>query len=120
MLIIKPDPNNSNNEIKVLNADLDGAFFGYIRFRQRGYIVEIIEMIPLIADPFTEGVDESMYPYLDTFVRALGSWALNHSCYYVECENPALYPTLEKFRFSLKNGIMQSDLSRILKTCGGH
>jgi hypothetical protein len=118
MLIIKPNPDNSNNEIKSLNATLDGAFFGYIRFRLRGYIVEITEMIPLVAGPLGDGVDESMYPYLDTVIRALGSWALNHSCYYVECRNPALYPTLGQFRFSMKDGIMQSDLSRILKTCG--
>ena len=117
MLIIKPNPNNSTEEIKELNATLDGAFFGYIRFRLRGYIVEITEMIPLIADPLTDGADESMVPYLDTVIRALGSWALNHSCYYVECANPVLYPTLEKFRFSMKDGIMQSDLSRILKQC---
>ena len=117
MLIVKPDPNNSENEIKSLNAFIDDTPCGYIRFRLRGYIIVITELIPLLGDPLA-GDDAELYPVLDTIIRSLGSYGLNHSCYYVECENPALYPTLARLRFALKDGVMKSDLSRILKTCG--
>lgn len=117
MLVVKPDPNNSEYEIKTLNAWLDDTPCGYIRFRLRGYIIVITELLPLLGDPLTGEPDDDLYPVLDTIIRALGSYGLNHSCYYVECENPALYPTLEQLRFSLKDGVMKSDLSRILNRC---
>lgn len=118
MLIVKPDPHNSENEIKSLNACIDDKPCGYIRFRLNGYIIVVTELLPLLTDPLTGERDDALYPVLDTIIRALGSYGLNHSCYYVECENPLLYPTLEQLRFSLKDGVMKSDLSRILKTCG--
>ncbi len=111
MLVIKPDPNNENNEIKALNAFLDDTPCGYVRFYHRGYILVITELIPL-TDP--QSLDNATYVILDTIIRALGSYGLNHSCFYVECENPALYPTLVTVRFSMKDGIMKSDLSKIL------
>ena len=117
MLIIKPDPNNSEKEIKTLNAFNDDEPCGYIRFRLNGFIIVITELAPLMGDPFG-GDNGELYPLLDTMIRALGSYGLNHSCYYVECAEPALYPTLSELRFSMKDGIMKSDLSRILKTCG--
>lgn len=118
MLVVKPDPHNSGNEIKTLNAFIDDTPCGYIRFRFNGYIVVITELVPLLSDPLTGERDEELYPVLDTIIRALGSYAFNRSCYYVECGNPLLYPTLEQLRFSMKDGVMKSDLSRILKTCG--
>lgn len=118
MLIVKPDPHHSENEIKTLNAYIDDTPCGYIRFTLRGYIIVITELLPLFGDPLIGSGDDELYPVLDTIIRALGSYGLNHSCYYVECANPALYPTLGRLRFALKDGIMKSDLSRILKTCG--
>ena len=118
MLVVKPDPNNSEKEIKTLNAYLDDAPCGYIRFWQRGYILVITELLPLLGDPLAEGAaDDALYPVLDTIIRALGSYGLNRSCYYVECGEPSLYPTLAKLRFSMQDGMMKSDLSRILKGC---
>ena len=114
MLIIKPDQNNSDNEIKALNACLDETPCGYVRFKLNGYIVIITEFLPLLSD---RGEADEMYPVADTLIRALGSWALNRSCYYVECHEPMLYPTLSRLRFSEKDGVMRSDLSRILKQC---
>ena len=111
MLVIKPDPNNEKNEIKALNAFLDEVPCGYVKFFHRGYILVITELIPL-TDP--QSLDQPTFAILDTIIRALGSYGLNHSCFYVECENPALYPTLETVRFSLKDGIMKSELSKIL------
>ena len=118
MLIVKPDQNNSEKEIKSLNAYLDDVPCGYVRFRLRGYIIVITELLPLLGDPLTGGSsDDALYPVLDTIIRALGSYGLNHSCYYVECGEPSLYPTLAKLRFSMQDGMMKSDLSRILKMC---
>ena len=111
MLVVKPDPNNEHNEIKALNAFLDDEPCGYVRFRHNGYILVICELIPM-TDP--ETLDKPTYAILDTIIRALGSYGLNHSCYYVECDNPLLYPTLQAVRFSMKDGVMKSDLSKIL------
>ena len=118
MLIIKPDTNNSNNEIKSLNAFIDGEPCGYIRFRLNGYIIEITALAPLMTAALPgDKSDDELYPLLDTIIRALGSYGLNHSCFYIECSEPALYPTLEKLRFSLKDGIMKSNLRLILTKC---
>ena len=111
MLVVKPDPKNETAEIKALNAFLDDKPCGYVNFFHNGYILVITELIPL-ADP--EAMDKPTYAVLDTIIRALGSYGLNHSCYYVECENPALYPTLGAVRFTLKDGKMKSDLSKLL------
>ena len=112
MLIVKPDPQNEENEVKTLNAFLDDAPCGYIRFHHRGYILVVDELLPLPEDPMN--IDRSTYAILDTIIRALGSYGLNHSCYYLECENPVLFPTLQALRFSSKDGILISDLSKIL------
>lgn len=112
MLVVKPDPQNAENESKTLNAFLDDAPCGYIRFHHRGYILVVDELLPLPEDP--KNMDQSTYAILDTIIRALGSYGLNHSCYYLECEDPVLYPTLETLRFSSKGGMMKSDLSKIL------
>ena len=114
MLVIKPDQHNSDREIKTLNAYLDDTPCGYVRFTLNGYIVIITEFLPLLGDG---GEHDALYPVADTLMRALGSWALNRSCYYVECREPMLYPTLSHLRFSEKDGVMKSDLSRILKQC---
>lgn len=112
MLVVKPDPKNEQNEQKALNAFLDGAPCGFIRFHHRGYILVVDELLPLPENP--KSMDQSTYGILDTIIRALGSYGLNHSCFYLESENPVLYPTLEALRFSMKDGLMKSDLSKIL------
>lgn len=117
MLIVKPDPKNSENEIKTLNAFIDDTPCGFVRFRLRGYIIVITELLPLMGDGLLSGDDGELYPVLDTIIRALGSYGLNHSCYYVECANPALYPTLGRLRFKMQDGVMKSNLQMILKSC---
>lgn len=112
MLVVKPDPNNAEQEIKTLNAFLDDQPCGYIRFHHHGYILVVDELLPLPDDP--KSMDKNLYGILDTIIRALGSYGLNHSCFYLESENPVLYPTLEALRFSMQDGKMKSDLSRIL------
>lgn len=115
MLVVKPDINNDRNEIKALNAFVDDQPAGFVRFRLNGYIIVITELLPLPENPKT--MDKNMFTLLDTIIRALGSYGLNHSCFYLECENPMLYPTLEELRFSMKDGIMKSTLKDVLKQC---
>lgn len=112
MLVVKPDPNNDANDSKVLNAFLDDQPCGFVRFHHRGYILSVDELLPLPENP--KNMDKSDYAILDTMIRALGSYGLNHSCFYLESENPLLYPTLEALRFYQKGGMMYSDLSKIL------
>ena len=115
MLTVKPDPSNDNNEIKALNAFLDGEPCGFIRFHHRGYILVIEELLPIAGDP--QDIEKDTYAVLDTIIRALGSYGLNHSCFYLECADPVLYPTLSALRFEQKDGMMKSDLSKILNKC---
>ena len=115
MLVVKPDVNNDQNEIKALNAFVDDQPAGFIRFHPRGYILVIDELLPLPEDP--KNMDSETFAVLDTIIRALGSYGLNHSCFYLECENPMLYPTLESLRFSMKDGMMKSTLKEVLKQC---
>ena len=113
MLVVKPDPNNETSEVKTLNAFLDGEPCGAVRFKLNGYIIVITELYPLPADP--SDIDRPTFSVLDTVMRALGSWGLNHSCYYLECRDPMLYPTLEALRFTVTDGICKSDLSKVLR-----
>ena len=115
MLIVKPDPNNENNEIKALNASIDNTPCGFVKFHLRGYIIVIDELLPLLGDP--ADMDKETYAILDTIIRALGSYGLNHSCYYLECVEPMLFSTLEQLRFSMKDGMMKSTLKDVLKQC---
>lgn len=116
MLVVKPDVNNENSEVKALNAFIDDKPCGFVRFRLNGYIIVIEELLPLPLDPAE--IDSDTYAILDTIVRALGSYGLNHSCFYLECHDPMLYPTLERFRFANKGGVMKSTLPEVLKSCG--
>ena len=112
MLVVKPDPKNEQSENKALNAFLDDVPCGFIRFHHRGYIIVVDELLPLPEDP--KNIDKSVYAILDTIIRAIGSYGLNHSCFYFESENPVLFPTLQALRFSVKDGMAKSDLSKIL------
>jgi len=118
MLTVKPDVNNDISEIKTLNAYTDGQPCGYARFKLNGYIIILTEILPLPAD--TAEIDNETFAVLDTLIRALGSWGLNHSCFYLECHDPMLYPTLGRLRFSQKDGAMKSTLREVLQSCGGH
>ena len=112
MLVVKPDPKNEQSENKALNAFLDDVPCGFIRFHHRGYIIVVDELLPLPEDP--KNIDKPTFAILDTIIRAIGSYGLNHSCFYLESENPVLFPTLEALRFSVKGGMAKSDLSKIL------
>ena len=115
MLVVKPDPNNENSESKLLNAYIDDAPAGYVRFHHRGFILVIDELLPIPANP--ADMDGDTYALMDTIIRALGNYGFIHHCFYIECADPMLFPTLEQLRFSMKNGMMKSTLAEVLKQC---
>ena len=115
MLSVKPSENNSTEEIKTLICRDDDREVGYVKFRQYGYIVDITDIAPNPLDP--SEIKGDTYTVLDTIIRALGSFAFNRSCFYVESSAGSIFPTLSKLRFELKDGKMKSDLSKILTMC---
>ncbi len=112
MLTVKPIENNSEEEIKTLICRNDEQEAGYISFRQYGYIIDITDIRPNPAD--NSEIKGEVYTVLDTIIRAMGSYALNHSCFYLESKEASIYPTLEKLRFSFYDGKMKSNLRRVL------
>lgn len=115
MLTVKPAENNSDKEIKMLICKNDDFEVGYIKFRQYGYIIDIADIAPNPLDP--DEIQGETYAALDTIIRALGSYALNRSCFYLESSAGSIFPTLSKLRFTLKDGKMKSTLKEILSMC---
>lgn len=115
MLVVKPDAANGESEIKALNCQKDGVPAGFVKFRQYGYIIDVIDIAPNPLDP--NEIKGEMYTVLDTIIRALASYALNHSCFYLESKSGSIFPTLEKLRFHFEDGIMKSNLQSLLSPC---
>ena len=100
-------------DAKILLCSEDGVEKGYIAFTQNGYIIEIVGFEVYFCDKL-EG--ESLI-IADTLIKALGSYAMNHSCFYIECSKKELYTMLEKFSFSLKENKMTVTLAQLFKVC---
>lgn len=115
MLSVKPSENNSTEEIKTLICRNDDVEVGYVKFRQYGYIIDILDIAPNPIDPGE--IAGETFSVLDTIIRALGSYALNRSCFYLESSAGSIFPTLSKLRFSLKDGKMKSTLKEVLAQC---
>lgn len=115
MLTVKPVENNSTKEIKTLICHNDGTEAGFVKFRQYGYIIDVLDIAPNPLDP--EEIQGETYAVLDTIIRALGSYALNRSCFYLESSAGSIFPTLSKLRFTLQDGKMKSTLKEILSQC---
>lgn len=100
-------------DAKILLCSEDGVEKGYIAFTQNGYIIEIVGFEVYFCDKL-EG--ESLI-IADTLIKALGSYAMNHSCFYIECSKKELYTMLEKFSFSLKENKITVTLAQLFKVC---
>ena len=100
-------------DAKILLCSEDGVEKGYIAFTQNGYIIEIVGFEVYFCDKL-EG--ESLI-IADTLIKALGSYAMNHSCFYIECSKKELYTMLEKFFFSSKENKMTVTLAQLFKVC---
>ena len=116
MLQIIPAADMESRDDKRFDIRVDDQSVGYLSFHYRGYILVIDELTPPVKDPLHMTPDE--FTVMDLTIRALGSYGLNHSCFYAECENPALFTLLGQLRFCEQDGIMKSDLKKMLKPCG--
>ena len=100
-------------DAKILMCSEDGVEKGYIAFSQNGYVIEIVGFEVY----FCEKLEGESLIIADTLVKALGSYAMNHSCFYIECSRKDLYEMLEKFPFSLKENKMTVTLAQLFKVC---
>ena len=98
---------------KVLLCSEDGVEKGYIAFTQNGYILDIVGFEVYFCDK----LEGESYIIADTLIKSLGSYALNHSCFYIECSVKELFDTLEKFSFSQKENKMTVTLAQLFKVC---
>ena len=114
MLTVLPKECEKENSV-VLECRKDGEEAGCVKFRQNGFVLEVLALSPILSEP--DPIDAETFAILDSIVRALGSYGLNHQCFYVESENELLYPTLAKLRFSLVDGKMKSNLQKLLQPC---
>lgn len=122
MLTILPEKNEEllkkYDELQVESIALvcreDGGMKGYIVFIQNGYIIEILDFV------LTNGIQEikgEAYILCDSMLRSLGSYAINHSCFYIECSNKELLPILKKFSFEENDNKLTINLQQLLKVC---
>lgn len=86
---------------------------GYAVIKQIGYIIDILSLCIYSENNGNIQITNALI-YYDSILRAIGSFALNHSCYYVECSKIELFPTLSSLRFSQENEKMRATLDRLL------
>ena len=98
---------------KILLCSEDGVEKGYIAFTQNGYIRDIASF----EIYFCEELEGESYVIADTLIKSLGSYAMNHSCFYIESSNKELYNVLRKFSFSEKENKMTITLAQLFKVC---
>lgn len=109
-ILIKCESENAT----ILFCKEDSEDKGYVAFEQNGYILQIVGFEIFGAYDKLKGAD---YITADAILRALASFAVNHSCYYIECSKKELYPLLMNFSFAKKDDKITTNLSQILKVC---
>lgn len=119
MLTITPDNKKeildkcgSQNAV-VLYCTEDGNDRGYIAFEQKGYVLDIVGFEVFGATDI-KGAD---YIIADSMLRSLGSYAMNHSCFYIECSKKELFSILEKFSFAQNDNKLTINLQQLFKVC---
>lgn len=120
MLTITPTENkdilkicNSENAVVLMCSD-DGVEKGYIAFEQSGYVLNIVGFEVYYSEEELKG---EPYIIADTLVKCLGSYAMNHSCFYIECSKKELFPMLEKFSFAQNDNNLTINLQQLFKVC---
>ena len=98
----------------VLLCSDDGVEKGYIAFTQKGYVLEVKFFEVYYAEKELKG---ESYIIADTLIKALGSYALNHSCFYIECSNGELFDILKKFSFEENDNKLTINLQQLFKVC---
>lgn len=106
-ILSKENIENSEN-ITVFICAEDEKEIGYAVIQQNGYIIEILSLCLELEN------ESNNLIYYDSILRAIGSFALNHSCFYVECSKVELFSTLSSLRFTENNSKMTATLDRLL------
>lgn len=120
MLKISPKKDNSiiekckNENAVVLMCDDDGVEKGYIAFAQNGYIIDILDFEVYYREKELKG---ESYIIADTLIKSLCSYALNHSCFYLECSNEEIFDLLKNFAFAQNDNKLTSNLQQLFKVC---
>ena len=98
----------------VLMCKEDGVEKGYIAFVQIGYVLHITGFEVYYA---TEELKGEAYIIADTLIKSIGSYALNHSCFYIQCSKKELHPMLKKFSFAENDNYLTTNLQQLFKVC---
>lgn len=120
MLKISPKKDNSiiekynNDKAVVLMCDDDGVEKGYIAFYQYGYIIDILDFEVYYREKELKG---ESYIIADTLIKSLCSYALNHSCFYLESSNSEIFDLLKNFAFAQSDNKLKSNLQQLFKVC---
>ncbi|MBR2715183.1 MAG: hypothetical protein IKB73_03120 [Ruminococcus sp.] len=88
---------------------------GYIAFIQNGYVLDIVGFEVYYADENLS--NKESYIIADTLIKSLGSYALNHSCFYIECSKKELFDLLKKFSFAQNDNKLTINLQQLFKVC---
>ncbi len=102
-----------SDNITVFVCCEDEKEIGYSVIKQNGYIIEILSLHLNFENEGNIPIPNNVI-YYDSILRAIGSYALNHSSYYVHCSNKELFPILSSLRFTEENDKMTATLDRLL------
>lgn len=120
MLTISPVENKDllakcgENNATVLLCSDDGIEKGYIAFTQNGYVLHVVGFEIYYSDKELSG---EAYIIADTLIKSLASYALNHSCFYIQSSKEELFPLLKKFSFAENDNYLTTNLQQLFKVC---
>lgn len=87
---------------------------GYVAFEQVGYVIHILGFEVYDAAEKPIGRD---YITADAILRSLGSYAVNHSCFYIQCSKKELFPMLKNLGFAQNDNYLTINLQQLFKVC---
>ena len=120
MLTIKPTENKDilkkcgvENAVVMMSVE-DGIEKGYIAFCQKGYVLDIVGFEIYYS---TEELKREAYTVADALIKSLASYALNHTCFYIECSIKELFSKLKNFSFEENDKKLTTNLQQLFKVC---
>ncbi|MBQ4128910.1 MAG: hypothetical protein IJD68_03975 [Ruminococcus sp.] len=120
MLTIKTEQNSEIlkkcgcENATVLMCKEDGVEKGYIAFVQNGYVLDIVGFEVYYSEKELKG---EAYIIAQTLIKSLGSYGLNHSCFYIQCSKKELFDMLLKFSFAQNDNYLTINLQQLFKVC---